>query len=83
MLMNTDLAIANNMKAIYKKCENCDGQGYFPTYPTYPYPSGGFTGNIQSYYIIDDAHKCGVCNGTGRIFWGYIEEPTANIESKQ
>jgi DnaJ-class molecular chaperone len=60
------------MKSIYKKCEECDGRGYFPA-PTVFHTTLPLN-YFSHYYIISEENKCHKCNGTGRIFWGYIED---------
>lgn len=77
----TNNQIIKTMKAIYRKCENCDGHGYFPVPPSQY--STLLPNYYSTYYIISEENKCHNCNGTGRLLWGYIEDemsPKVNID---
>ena len=62
------------MKTIWKKCDKCDGQGYFPLSTN----NSGFPPTtvppITTPIIVSEETKCRECNGTGRIIIGYIDE---------
>jgi len=66
------------MKTLYKKCDKCDGRGYFPYrnqnnyYPAYPtIPIGEIISPIVTSL---NGNICGWCNGTGREVIGWIED---------
>jgi len=60
------------MKTIYKKCESCDGKGYFPS--QIPSNTTLPPNYYQPYIIVSEETKCHNCNGTGRIVIGYIDD---------
>jgi DnaJ-class molecular chaperone len=51
------------MKKIFKVCEACEGTGSVKNY-------GDYWNTTTIYYLT----TCSVCNGTGKILWGFIDE---------
>ena len=61
------------MKTIYKKCDDCDGKGYF--FMPYPEDTTVYPLTINQPLVMSESIKCNKCNGTGRIEIAYIDEP--------